>query len=114
MTSLTLLWIGLAYLSVVAILFVCIAYYCDKSTTIKRVTRRLRDAKDRRYQLLQVVVVNEPSLRLPTVITNPDPYTVRDIVFNLFMRADTPAYCEYLSAREVSHADLQRLIINKE
>ena len=114
MTSLTLLWIGLAYLSVVAILFVCIAYYCDRAAAITRTRRRLRDAKDRRYQLLQVVVVNEPTLRLPTVITNPDPYTVRDIVFNLFMRADTPAYCEYLSAREISHADLQRLIINKE
>lgn len=114
MTSLTLLWIGLAYLSVVAILFVCIAYYCDRAAAITRTRRRLRDAKGRRYQLLQVVVVNEPTLRLPTVITNPDPYTVRDIVFNLFMRADTPAYCEYLSAREISHADLQRLIIDKE
>lgn len=114
MTSMTLILIGIAYLSVVAILFVVIAYYCDKSTTIKRVTGRLRDAPDRRYQLLQVVVVNEPSLRLPTVLTNPDPYTVRDLVFGLFMRADVPAYCEYLSAREISHADLQRLIINKE
>lgn len=90
MTSITLLLIGLAYLSVVAILFVCIAYYCDRAAAITRPRRRLRDAKDRRYQLLQVVVVNEPSLRLPTVITNPDPYTVRDIVFNLFMRGRHP------------------------
>jgi hypothetical protein len=44
MTSMTLLLIGLAYLSVVAILFVCIAYYCDRAAAITRTRRRLRDA----------------------------------------------------------------------
>lgn len=42
MTATTLLLIGIAYLAVVAILFVLIAYYCDKSTTIKRPTRCCR------------------------------------------------------------------------
>lgn len=35
-------------------------------------------------------------------------------LYNTVGAVDVPAYCEYLSAREISHADLQRLIIDKE
>lgn len=80
----------------------CLVFIC--------ILRRANKQPTKKYQLLQIVVVGRGNQKLPIIHTNPDPYTVRDLLFGMFMSADVPSYVEYINIDEISQKELNKMI----